>query len=111
MNAYKFVKGAREIKPATLITALLERAQDKERLSQLSLIREEKDKIADVLYGTFSSNSSTYKLLGWAWPMAPYLKRILVSFTYEPGKFSTYYAPDKTSLRKVLGSVHEMIVA
>jgi len=106
MHAYKFSKMARSEKPVTELTLLLEKAQEKKTLT-----REEKDKISEVLYGIFGSYSSTYKLGGWAWPMANFLKRILVSFTYDPGRFSTYYAPDKTSLRKALSSVSEMIEA
>lgn len=103
----KFSKCAQEVKPVTSITLLLENAQAGRHLT-----REEKDKIADVLYGTFGSNGSTYKLGGWAWSMASSLKRILVSFIYEPQNFKVYYAPDKTSLRKALGfSIREMIEA
>ena len=114
-NVYKFsktakeAKTAKETKPDTDTTRLLEKAQDGKALT-----REEKDKIANILYGTFGAQSSTYKLRGWAWPMHETLKRILVSFDYEPGIFHTYYAPDKTSLRKALsgsGSIHEMIEA
>jgi hypothetical protein len=105
-NAYKFSKTARDTKPNTEITQLLEKAQDGAKLT-----REEKDEIAKILYGTFGAQYSTYKLLGWAWNMDPYLKRILVSFTYEPNKFIAYYAPDKTSLRKVLSPVSELIEA
>lgn len=104
MYAYKFSKTARETKPSTVITNLLEKAQEKKPLT-----REEKNKIADILYGVSGAQSSTYKLLGWAWPMHDTLKRILVSFNYESRTFHTYYAPDKTSLRKILSSINEMI--
>jgi hypothetical protein len=93
-----------EKKPETDNTRLLEKVWSKVPLS-----REEKDRVASILYGTFSSHTSTYKLMGWAWVMSYSLKRILVSFTYDEGVFRTFYAPDKTSLRKVLSSVAEMI--
>jgi len=106
MHAYKFSKIARDTKPDTNTTSLLEKAQDGKALT-----REEKDKITNILYGTCGAQSSTYKLLGWAWPMHETLKRILVAFDYEPGIFHTYYAPDKTSLRRTLSSISEMIEA
>ena len=106
LQPYKFSSTAWKEKPVNALTELLERAM--KDLS--SLTREEKDKVADILYGVGGCYSSTYKFMGWAWPMAPYLKRILVSFTYQPNTFNTYYAPDKTSLRKALvTSIYEMI--
>jgi len=106
MSIYKFVPQARADKPVTEYTILLEKAQ-----ARMKLTREEKDKISNILYGVFGCHGPTYKLAGWAWAMSSSLKRILVSFTHDPGHFSTYYAPDKTSLRKVLSSVSEMIEA
>ncbi len=107
MYAYKFVNWEVPPKPDTEITGLLEKAQDGEPLT-----RTEKDRIANVLYGIGGNHSATYKLHGWAWPMQNYFPRILVSFTYEPDKFKTYYAPDKTSLRKALFlPINEMIYA
>ena len=103
---YKFSETAKSDKPNTTTTALLEKAMKTKRLT-----REEKNKIAEILYGAFSPHNTIYKLGGWAWNMRDYLKRILVSYKYEPGTFHTYYAPDKTSLRKVLTSVSEMIEA
>jgi hypothetical protein len=108
MKPYKFCETATPEKPVTSLTTLLEKVMS-EGLSKLS--RSEKDQIATTLYGIFGSHSSTYKLSGWAWSMAPYLKRILVSTHYEPHMFRAYYAPDKTSLRKVIGPVYEMIFA
>ena len=104
MGAYKFSKTATEVKPDTPTTRLLEKAQDGQHLT-----RTEKDEIARVLYGVFGNHGSTYKLGGWAWPMAGFLKCILVEFTYEFGTYKAYYAPDKTSLRKVLGQVSCMV--
>ena len=97
MVAYKFSKTAQSEKPDTAITRLLEGAMEGKSLNRL-----EKDTIASTLYGLFGSHGSTYKLMGWAWNMSSCLKRILVSFKYEPGTFNTYYAPDKTSLRGAL---------
>ena len=103
--AYKFVRWDVPPKPDNNRTRLLEKAQDKEPLT-----REEKDQIANILWGTFGANSSTYRLGGWAWPMSDCLQRILVQHTYDSG-FDVYYAPDKTSLRKVLDHVREMVYA
>lgn len=108
MKPYKFCETAVPDKPVTSLTALLEKVMS-EGLSNLS--RSEKDQIATTLYGIFGSYSSTYKLSGWAWRMATYLKRILVSTCQEPNIFRAYYAPDKTSLRKVIGPMNEMIYA
>lgn len=80
----------------------------------MPLTRAEKDRIAEIMYGVFGAQNSTYKLSGWGWPMylaKQQIRRILVSFTYEPNNYRTYYAPDKTSLRKVLSSVHQMVYA
>ncbi len=109
-NAYRFSNFDRvPVQPPTgwQIT-LLEKAFGDDPLT-----REEKDQIANILYGTFGSQSSDYKLSGWCWPMsrARQMRRILVSFRYERGTFRTYYAPDKTSLRAVLSDVAEMVYA
>lgn len=107
MAAYKFVTGDVGEKPDTDITRLLEKAQDGDNLT-----RDERDRIAGLLYGLFGSHSSTYKLHGWAWDMHTYLRRILVRFNYDGGRFETYYAPDKTSLRKALRTpIKEMVYA
>lgn len=106
MNAYKFSSCAREIKPDNELTRLLEKTQ-----AGTVLTRDEKDRVANTLYGLFSSHGSTYKLAGWAWNMSMCLPRILVRFDYD-NYFSPYYAPDKTSLRKaLLGPIREMIYA
>jgi hypothetical protein len=104
---YIFSDTAVKVKPSTTTTLILEKAMNKEPLT-----RKEKDQIANILYGTFGSQGPIYKLHGWAWNMSSSLKRILVSRKYEPGTFYTYYAPDKTSLRKALGNdISEMIEA
>jgi len=106
MRAYKFSSCAREEKPDNDLTQLLEKAQ-----SGAALTRDEKNRIANTLYGLFGSHSSTYKLAGWAWSMAGCLRRILVNFTWD-NSFLPYYAPDKTSLRKALTlPIDEMIYA
>lgn len=106
MVAYKFSTSARDTKPDNDITRLLEKAMRGE-----SLNREEKDRIANQLYGTFGSQSSTYKLAGWAWSMSGYLRRILVRFNWD-NNFHPYFAPDKTALRKALTlPIKEMIYA
>lgn len=108
MNAYKFAhhENVPTSPPKTPITELLDKA-----FSDTPLTREEKDRIAEILYGTCGSGGASYKLSGWQWFMPParQIKRILVSFNYERGTFRTYYAPDKTSLKKVLSNVSEMV--
>lgn len=86
--------------------ALLDKAFEDEPLT-----RQEKDSIASILYGTFSSYSYLVRQAGWQWNMAQakQIRRILVSFTYDRSRFNTFYAPDKTSLKKVLPSVAEMV--
>ena len=106
MHAYKFSNCASAEKPDNEMTRLLEKAQDEKPMA-----RAEKDRIANILYGTFSGHSSTYRLAGWAWGMAQCLRRILVSYNYDRGHFETYYAADKTALRGVLSSVNELVYA
>ncbi|MBA7709948.1 hypothetical protein ES703_118874 [subsurface metagenome] len=106
MGAYKFSSCAREEKPDNDQTRLLEKAQ-----SGALLTREEKDRIASLLYGLFSVHGATYKLAGWAWSMSGCLRRILVNYKYDR-QFEPYYAPDKTSLRKALClPISEMVYA
>ncbi|MCK5235886.1 MAG: hypothetical protein KAR06_02780 [Deltaproteobacteria bacterium] len=105
MYAYKFSSTAKEEKPESEITALLEKTLRKDKLT-----REEKDRVANILYGIFSGHSSAYRLLGWVWYMDGVLPRILVRYRHEQ-YFWPYRAPDKTSLRKVLDSVREMVYA
>jgi len=101
VRAFKFSITAREVKPNTEYTCLLESYGD------CSLTRSEKNKIADI-----TRCAGHYKLLGWEWPMWMVLPRFLVSMNYEPDIFRTYYAPDKTSLRYFLRSgVKEIIAA
>ena len=102
MEIYKFSKTASEKKPNTEITNLLERAMKKE-----NLCREEKDRIVEVLYGTFGSQSHSYKLGGWKWNMSYCLKEYWVRFKY--GQIQSFYAPDKTSLRKVLKNIDKIV--
>lgn len=106
MSAFIFSCCAKEEKPDNETTRLLEKTE-----AGKALTREEKDRVADILYGTFSNHSATYRLAGWAWPMARCLPRILVNFTWD-NHFIPYHAPDKTSLRKaLLGPIREMIYA
>jgi hypothetical protein len=103
MTAFKFVPYAQPEKPDNDTTQLLEKAQDFDDLT-----REEKDRIANTLWGIFGSHRASYRLAGWEWPMWDCLHRILVRHTYD-NHFSVYYAPDKTSLRKCLNQVAEMV--
>jgi len=105
MNISKFSETAHTEKPDTETTRLLERVMQDDKLN-----RQEKNKLADILYGTFSPHSPVYRLHGWAWYMQSYLPRFLVSFNYGK-EFNPYYAHDKTALRKVLHSVAEIVKA
>src|SRR5512143_1175792 len=64
--------------------------------------RDEKDYIADKLYGLFSNNRSSYKFMGYCAPFYEVLPRILVKIRHIG--WEEFHAPDKTSLRKALGS-------
>lgn len=104
MGAYKFSECATANKPDNQITQLLEKAQRAEKLT-----REEKDRIADLLYGTFGAHAQgCYKLAGWCWNMRDVLPRFLVRYTYD-NTFTPYHAPDKTSLRNTLHSIGEIV--
>ena len=96
VKAYPFNERADKQRPLTDITELLEAYGDRE------LTREEKDKIALILYGVLGANSSSYRIHAWEWPMHEVLPRMLVRFSYSPSEFHIYFAPDKTSLRKAL---------
>lgn len=107
MTPYQFAKyedGRTDVKPDTEITRLLERAASGARLA-----RTEKDRVASVLYGLFGSQSSTYKLGGWAWPMGACLPRFLVKLRHYG--WVERYAPDKTSLRRAVRGVLEIVEA
>lgn len=92
MNAYKFSSSARTEAPDMPI---LEKA-----FSSKPLNREEKNKVANLLYGIFGAQGPTYRLLGWAWDMtqAEQMRRILVNVKHYG--WQEYFAPDKTSLRR-----------
>lgn len=64
------------------------------------LTRQEKDTIADNLYGIWGQQSATYKLGGFLAPFYNVLNKYIVK--YKHGHLQEYYAPDKTSLRKAL---------
>jgi len=104
-NAYKFVAWDVPPTPDNATTRLMDKAFGDEPLT-----REEKDRIAERLYGLFGAGGSTHKLGGWAWPMAraKQVRRILVRHKND-SVFRECYAPDKSSLRKALPTVAEMI--
>ena len=83
-----------DIKPDNDNTRLLEKPYK-------TMSRSEKNRVAEILYGTFGSQRCSYKLGGWEWPMWTVLPRFLVKLRDYGWK--EYYAPDKTALRKVLG--------
>ena len=106
MSAWKFSKCAVGDKPDNETTRLLEKMQ-----AGGSLTREEKDRVANILYGLFGAGGSSYRLLGWQWDMSRHLPRFLVQYKYD-SHFWPYYAPDKTSLRKALtGPIREIVAA
>lgn len=70
-------------------------------MAKKNLTRQEKDRIADSLYGTFGAGSSTYKTGGFAAPFHQILTRFIVNIRHCG--WQEYYAPDKTSLRKAIG--------
>ena len=65
------------------------------------LDRKDKDILTDTLYGTFGSQSATYKLMGWAVCFCDVLQKYLVKFPYD-NLWHEYWAPDKTSLRSAI---------
>ena len=98
MYAYKFSTTATETKPDTETTRFLERIIDGGTFT-----RQEKDKLTQILYGTFGCQGTTYKLAGWAWPMRGHLKEFIVDSRYYGLK--SYWALDKTSIRKSLSCI------
>ena len=87
-------------------TTLCERVWDEKPLS-----RDEKDRIAQMLYGPCGSQGPVYKQAGWAWDLrdAPHMRAFLVSFRDDLRTYRVYYAPDKTSLRRTLTRVVRII--
>ena len=95
MNVYKFSETATDVKPDTEITRFLEKVMQGGVFS-----RQEKDRLTEILYDTFGCRDTTYKLMGWAWPMREHLQEFIVDSRYYGLK--SYFALDKTSLRKSL---------
>ena len=95
--AYKFSKCAANQKPDTDTTRFIEKVQTGACLS-----RNGKDRIAKICYGIFGSGFAGYKLHGWLWNIDKVLNEYIVEFSY--GSFQSYYAPDRTSLRKAISS-------
>lgn len=102
MRAYKFSECAAKVKPDNEITRLLEKA-----MSRHTLVRAEKDRIAEICYGPFGNGSATYKLSGWAWVLWSCLSKYVVEG--PNGHLQYCYAADKTALRKTLPSVKRII--
>lgn len=101
---YKFSSFDRVPASAPKLPYPLDKAANGEQLN-----RKEKDLCASLLYGTCSQFDPVYRLLGWAWDFRLVFPRILVK---QYDRWSEYYAPDKTSLRKALvGRIIEMVVA
>lgn len=102
MKPYKFSECARPTKPQNKITDLFEKC-----IAGQSLTRIEKDRIAELCYSTFGSQFAGYKLAGWKWTLYDCFPEFIVEFTY--GCLQSYFAPDKTSLRKCLHSIKRII--
>ena len=66
------------------------------------LTRKEKDEIANNLYGIFGQGEATFKYMGFAAPFSQVLNRYLVNI--QNCGWQEYYSPDKTSLRRAIGS-------
>lgn len=99
-NAYKFAHHAnvKDVPPENEITRLFDKAFGDEPLT-----REEMDAIAERMHGTFGCGN-LYKSAGWCWPLyrAKQMQRLLVTRKYDDGRFHTYYAPDRESLKKAI---------
>lgn len=102
-QAYKFSECAGAKKPVTKITLLFEKV-----MSEQSLNREEKNRIADICYGLSSQHAPCYKLGGWCWDLMMHLTAYVVEFNH--GGLGKYYAPDKTSLRRTLTGIRRFWV-
>lgn len=70
--------------------------------SGAKLTREEKDMIAQRVYGLSGMTGSTYKAGGFAAPFHDHLPRILAQDPYNSTTWHQYHAPDITSLRRAL---------
>lgn len=97
-NAYKFAHHDRVPAEPPEVDPAIDKAFGDDPLT-----REEKDRLARICFGLFGAGSAIYRRGGWAWPLwlAKQIRRILVREPHE-GVWRTYYAPDKTSLRRAL---------
>jgi hypothetical protein len=102
MKPYKFSKTASEQSPKTDRTLFLESIEKGTVLS-----RDQKDSLAEIFYGVCGSGFAGYKLSGWCWDMSNLLPEYIVEFSY--GGFQSYFAGDKTALRKTLGNIKRII--
>lgn len=73
------------------------------------LSRQEKDRLAEILYGLFGQHRPIYKMGGWAFDFTDLLPCILVRSEFS-SSWGEFYAPDKTSLRKALKTKQPMVV-
>lgn len=102
MTAYKFSNTAVKTKPDTKVTRFVERVQ-----SGTKLTREDKNAIVNLCYGTLGSQFAGLKYLGWKWSLTSVLNEYIVEFTY--GRYESFFAPDKTSLRKTFKGIRRII--
>jgi hypothetical protein len=98
---YRFTATASATEPTGRVIDLYHKLRQGEKLGKA-----EKEELADRLYGTFGAQGATYKLAGWAYDFSDYLPRFIVR---QYDTWRTYYAPNKTSLRKALyGRIEEI---
>ena len=101
--AYKFVKW--DVKPLdTMKDDKVYRLKVK-CINGTKLNREEKDWLAYHLSHSFNGRSAI-ALMGWMFDFYAYMHRYIVR---QYGQWTTYYAPDRTSLRRALyGRIQEL---
>jgi len=91
MNVYKFSETATDVKPDTEITRFL-------RGHAGGTLTVRKRQLTEF-FMTPRCRDTTYKLMGWAWPMREHLQEFIVDSVL---RLKSYWALDKTSLRKSL---------
>ena len=103
MIAYKFVKW--DVKPLDSLQGSRVYDVKVKCMKGEKLTREEKDWLAEKL-STSSYGRSAIALMGWMFNFYDYMHRYIVR---QYGHWTTYYAPDRTSLRRALyGRIEEL---
>lgn len=98
LNHYKFSKSAINSYPPDILG---------ER-TPMQFLKEKYDK--GCIFGIDNlQRSAKYLYMGWAFDFSPYMKRFLVR---QYDHWQSYYAPNKTALRKsIYGRIEEIIPA